>query len=164
MTIHAMSEAHACSICEWKYEPPWDIYNWPSWPNMKKDGIEFGDPVLRASQYAVVLDEHYALIGYAQYFPMGNVTRLGLGLHPERMGHGLGVRFVQLIVSEAIRRSPRNEIDLEVASWNKRAIRAYERAGFHIEDTYLRPSPAGEVECHCMVFDSSRLSKQLDAD
>ncbi|RJE85540.1 GNAT family N-acetyltransferase [Paenibacillus sp. 1011MAR3C5] len=162
MTIHAMSEVHARSLCDWRYEPPWDSYNWPAWENMKKDAIEFGDPVLRASQYAVVLDKHQSLVGYVQFFPMGNVTRLGLGLHPERIGQGLGSHFVHTLALEALRRCPDHEIDLEVASWNIRAIRAYERAGFRIEDTYLRPSPSGEIECHCMVFHPAGLSVGKD--
>ncbi|MFF2889877.1 GNAT family N-acetyltransferase [Paenibacillus sp. NPDC057967] len=162
MTIQAMSEEHARSLCDWHYVPPWDSYNWPAWENMKKDGIEFGDPVLRASQYAVVMDEQQSLIGFVQFFPMGHVTRLGLGLHPERIGKGLGARFAHTLAREALRRWPEHEIDLEVASWNTRAIRAYERAGFRIEDTYLRPAPSGEVECHCMVFHPDGLSDEQD--
>lgn len=155
MTIHPMSEEHAQALCEWRYAPPWDIYNWPSWVNMKKDGIEFGDPVLRAGQYAVVLDDHGLFIGFAQFFPLGHVTRLGLGLHPDRTGQGLGPAFVRTLVREALRRTPGNEIDLEVACWNKRAVRTYEQAGFRIEDTYPLPARSGEIECHCMVFDPS---------
>src|SRR4029453_5784408 len=56
MTICQLESSHAEEICSWIYEAPYDIYNWPSWEQMKKDGIEFGDPVLRAAQYAAVLD------------------------------------------------------------------------------------------------------------
>ncbi|REK69473.1 GNAT family N-acetyltransferase [Paenibacillus paeoniae] len=155
MTIQTMTEEHARELCEWRYAPPWDIYNWASWESMKKDGVELGDPVLRTTQYGAVVDERGSLFGYVQFFPLGHVTRLGLGLHPDRLGQGLGALLVRTIVEEALRRSPGNEVDLEVASWNTRAIRVYESVGFRIDETYDRPTSNGEVECHCMIYDPS---------
>lgn len=155
MTIHPLEVVHALEICGWSYEAPYDCYNWPSWEQMKKDGIEFGDPVLRASQYAAVLNNRLELIGFAQFFPITGVTRLGLGLRPDLCSRGLGSAFTGLIVSEAQRRTPQNEIDLEVLAWNKRAIRAYQQAGFQVTDTYSRSTAAGFAECHCMVFEPS---------
>jgi len=156
MTICPFETSHAEEVCSWIYEAPYDIYNWPAWEQMKKDGIEFGDPVLRAAQYAAVLDSQQKLIGFAQFFPLTGVTRLGLGLRPDLCGNGLGPAFTRLIVSEARRRAPKNEIDLEVLAWNGRAARAYERAGFHITDTYSRKTPAGYAECHCMVYEPAQ--------
>lgn len=152
MTIHPMEIWHAEAICLWSYEAPYDSYNWPSWAQMKKDETEFGDPVLRAAQYAAVLDNNSELVGYAQFFPIAGVTRLGLGLRPDLCGHGLGSTLAQCIALEARRRQPQHEIDLEVATWNKRAIRAYKYAGFHITDTYTIESSKGLLECHCMVY------------
>lgn len=152
MTIHSLEISHAMEICGWRYEPPFDCYNWPAWEQMKKDEIEFGDSVLRASQYAAVLDNRLELIGFAQLFPIAGVTRLGLGLRPDLCGRGLGPAFTKLIVSEAKRRAPHDEIDLEVIAWNTRAIRAYQQAGFQITDTYSRSTPVGFAECHCMVY------------
>ncbi|MGM0884508.1 MAG: GNAT family N-acetyltransferase [Bacillota bacterium] len=153
MTIHPLEIGHARQICEWIYEPPFDIYNWPSWEQMKKDGIEFGDSVLREAQYAAVLGNQLELIGFAQFFPISGVTRLGLGLRPDLCSQGLGSAFARLIALEARKRAPRDEIDLEVLAWNSRAVRAYERADFRITDTYSRPTPQGFAECHCMVFE-----------
>lgn len=153
MTIHPLDTSHAIQICEWVYDPPFHIYQWPSWQQMKEDGIEFGDSVLREKQYAAVLDSQFGLIGFAQFFPITGVTRLGLGLRPDLCGQGLGPAFTELIIREARRRSPQNEIDLEVLVWNTRAIRAYEQVGFHITDTYSRSTPTGIAECHCMVLE-----------
>ncbi|MDQ6422227.1 GNAT family N-acetyltransferase [Paenibacillus sp. LHD-117] len=157
LTIVPLEPVHAAQVCEWKYEPPYERFNWPSWEQMQKDEIEFGDPVLRMEQYGAFLDERLTLIGYAQFFPMGNVTRLGLGLRPDLCGLGLGPAAVRRMAEEALMRSPGCEIDLEVQVWNTRAIRAYEKAGFAIADTYLRPMPGEErMEFfHCMVFDPS---------
>lgn len=120
---------------------------------MKKDGFEFGDPVLRDNQYAAVLGEDGSLVGFAQFFPLGaSVIRLGLGLRPDLCGQGLGPLLVRTIAEEALRRSPGCEVDLEVFTWNTRAVRTYEKAGFRSEDTYMRPTPNGLMEVHCMVF------------
>jgi ribosomal protein S18 acetylase RimI-like enzyme len=92
------------------------------------------------------------LCGFAQLFPLVGVTRLGLGLRPDLCGRGLGSAFSKLIAQEARTRRPANEIDLEVLVWNTRAIKAYERAGFHIADTYERGTPTGPDIFHCMVY------------
>lgn len=155
MTILPMEIDHARQICEWHYDPPYDLYRWPSWETMQKDEIEFGDPVLRRMQYAAVVNQEQELIGFAQFFPIVGVTRLGLGLHPALCGRGIGVHFIRLLIREASRRAPQNRIDLEVLTWNTRAVRAYERAGFVIDDTYVRQTPEGPAEFHCMVYQSN---------
>lgn len=148
-----MTDIHAAELCAWRYDAPYDVYNWPAWEDMKKDGIEFGDPVLRDNQYAAVLGPGGPLIGFAQFFPLGpSVMRLGLGLRPDLCGQGLGRLLVRTVAEEALRRSPGAEVDLEVLAWNERAIRTYEKAGFRMEDTYMRPTKDGLQECHCMVF------------
>lgn len=155
LTIVPLESYHAAQLCDWAYAAPYERFNWPDWATMQKDGIEFGDPVLRLQQYGAVLDERQGLIGYVQFFPMGNVTRLGLGLRPDLCGQGLGSSIVRFMAEEARKRMPGNEIDLEVLIWNERAIRAYEKAGFRISDTYLRPSltGGGPELFHCMVFE-----------
>ncbi|WP_314799918.1 GNAT family N-acetyltransferase [Paenibacillus roseipurpureus] len=121
---------------------------------MVRDQSEFADLELRDAQYRGVIDADGTLTGFVQFFPIVGVTRLGLGLRPELCGSsgGLGSRFVQLLVAEAQRQAPHQEIDLEVLVWNERAIRAYQRAGFAITDTYEKWTPTGTAEFHCMVY------------
>ncbi|MCM3786762.1 GNAT family N-acetyltransferase [Neobacillus mesonae] len=147
-----MSEEHAAEISTWQYDPPYNIYGWLPWDQMKALGIEFGDPELRAAQYISVLNNENELCGFAQLFPLTGVTRIGLGMKPELCGHGLGASFVQSIVKEAVSRNAQNEIDLEVLTWNRRAIRTYEKAGFVIHDTYERLTPEGLKPFFCMVY------------
>ncbi|PZD96422.1 GNAT family N-acetyltransferase [Paenibacillus sambharensis] len=146
------SEEHGRELCSWHYEPPYDLFNWPGWEQMQQQGIEFGDPGIRDRQYTAILDEHHELIGYAQFFPLLGVTRLGLGLRPSLCSQGLGPAVVSLLIREAFRRSPDDELDLEVLTWNERAVRAYQKAGFEITDRYWRPTPTGPGEFYCMVY------------
>ena len=147
-----MEIQHAQSICSWRYPQPYHIYNWPDWPNMEANGFEFGDPQIRSEQYSSILDQDQNLIGFAQFFPMVGVTRLGFSLHPDRCGCGYGAKFVRLIAEEATRRAPEKEVDLEVLTWNIRAYKAYKNAGFVHTDTYERPTSNGIQVFHCMVY------------
>nr|WP_258377582.1 GNAT family protein [Paenibacillus illinoisensis] len=158
VTFHVvpMQEEHAALICSWTYEPPYNIYTWLPWEQMKALEVEFGDEQLRKEQYAVVLGEQDQLCGFVQFFPLEGVTRIGLGMHPEKCGQGRGTAFVSAIVKEAIRRNPSHEIDLEVLIWNTRAIRVYHKAGFVTQDTYERQTPSGLMPFYCMVYEGPR--------
>jgi len=151
-TVAPLNEQWAEELCSWHYEPPYDFYSWKDWDQMRLHGHEFGDPVIRSLQYAGVLDTNGCLAGFAQFFPLLGVTRIGLGMRPDLCGQGLGYSFFQAIVQEARRRAPLDELDLEVHVWNVRAIRTYEKVGFVIDDTYERPEPRGSELVHCMVY------------
>ncbi|MDF2964250.1 MAG: acetyltransferase, partial [Paenibacillus sp.] len=141
--IVPLTEAHCRDICTWSYPAPYDIYNWRPWEIMLSEQEEFADEDLREEQYRAVVDEDGHLSGFAQFFPITGVTRLGLGMRPDLCGRGHGVEFVRAIAAEAKRKAPANEIDLEVLSWNIRAFRVYEKAGFVHTDTYDRMTPTG---------------------
>ncbi|CAM4501041.1 GNAT family N-acetyltransferase [Paenibacillus typhae] len=147
-----MEASHAEDICGWEYRPPYNIYGWLPWEQMQALGIEFGDPQLRTEQYVSVVDEEGDLCGFAQLFPMEGVVRLGIGMRPELCGHGRGHSFMNAIVQAALERYPDREIDLEVLTWNQRAIRTYQKCGFTITDTYERRTPSGDKPFYCMVY------------
>jgi RimJ/RimL family protein N-acetyltransferase len=155
VTFHvaSMEAGHAEEICKWNYTPPYNIYGWMPWEQMQALGIEFGDPQLRNEQYVSVLNGQGILCGFAQLFPMEHVVRLGIGMHPDLCGKGLGKLFMDAIVQEALIRYPEREIDLEVLTWNQRAIRTYQKCGFTITDTYERLTPTGNKPFYCMVYD-----------
>lgn len=155
VTFHVvpMEPAHAADICEWNYRPPYNIYGWMSWEQMQALGVEFGDPQLRSEQYVSVVNEQGILCGFAQLFPMEGVVRLGVGMRPDLCGQGMGHLFMEAIVKAARARYPEREIDLEVLTWNQRAIRAYQKCGFTISDTYERRTPTGNKPFYCMVYD-----------
>ncbi|MCC3373830.1 GNAT family N-acetyltransferase [Cohnella sp. REN36] len=147
-----MTEQDAAAVCEWRYPPPYEMFRWLPWTLMVRQRREFGDPDIRRQQYASVCDADSRLIGYAQFFPMEGVVRLGMGLRPDCCGKGWGAAFARAIAMEASSRQPGAQIDLEVEQWNARAIRAYERAGFKIEDRYDRQASHGTISVYCMVY------------
>ncbi|WP_151737985.1 GNAT family N-acetyltransferase [Paenibacillus tengchongensis] len=158
ITFHVapMESFHAQEICGWDYKPPYNIYGWLPWEQMQALGIEFGDPKLRGEQYVSVLSGSGELCGFAQLFPMEGVVRLGIGMKPALCGQGMGHLFMKAIVKEALKRYPECEIDLEVLTWNQRAIKAYHKCGFTITDTYERRTPSGDKPFYCMVYDKQQ--------
>ncbi|MFK7694938.1 GNAT family N-acetyltransferase [Paenibacillus sp. HJGM_3] len=158
--LSPLTESQGRLLTLWRYPAPYDVYNWPTWAKMLETGYEFADPRIREQQYLAAHLDTGQLAGFAQLFPMQGWTRLGLGMHPDLCGQGLGRSFVQAILCTAQQKAPSKQIDLEVLVWNVRAIRTYEAAGFVITDTYDRRSPDGtNGRYHCMVAaESSRVS------
>ena len=150
--LEPLSERHAQEICKWRYEPPYDLYQFGSWENMQSGGLEFGDPKIREEQYFAVVDQSGELCGFAQLFPMEGLTRIGLGMRPDLCGRGMGGEFVRAVTAEAQQKTPANSIDLEVLAWNVRAYKVYERCGFQYEQSYDKMTPTGEQTFHCMVY------------
>jgi RimJ/RimL family protein N-acetyltransferase len=152
--ISPMTEQDARLICDWRYPPPYDCYRWPPWPQMQREKREFADPDIRADQYLSIREADGTLAAYVQLFPLDRAVRIGLGLRPDLCGHGFGGEVIRLAITEARRRRPRAEIDLEVETWNQRAIRAYQKAGFVMQDQYERRAEHGIVHVLCMVLAS----------
>jgi ribosomal-protein-alanine N-acetyltransferase len=159
LKVQTLTEQHCIEICSWSYPAPYDIYNWPSWGIMVAQDLQFADTNIRETQYAAVVrmdKENQKLdgemIGYVQYFPIVGVTRLGLGIRPDLCDKGLGLVFMEAIIKEALRRNPRQEIDLEVHTWNERAQKTYAKAGFVKTDEYERLTPTGVGRFYCMVY------------
>ncbi|WP_051236191.1 GNAT family N-acetyltransferase [Paenibacillus pinihumi] len=152
LEFHSLTKAHAQEICSWRYPPPYDVFERASWAHQEAAEMDLGDPVVRDGQYLAIVDQHHILCGFAQLFPLSGVLRLGIGLRPDLCGLGLGASLIHRLALEARRRAPGQEIDLEVPAWNVRAIKAYEKAGFHITDTYPLKVGSEWQDIHCMVL------------
>jgi [ribosomal protein S18]-alanine N-acetyltransferase len=123
-----MSQADAEAIAGWHYPEPFSFYDWAADPN---DLAELLDPAARGDGYFAVEDEGGSLIGFFHFkTPHGPRLEIGLGLHPERTGQGLGKSFVEAGLDFGRERFAPRTFSLSVASFNRRAISVYGRAGF----------------------------------
>jgi len=148
--LQAMTEEDGAEICTWCYPEPYHIYNWPSWEQLQQEEIEFGDDQIRSQQYLSIYNHANSLIGFTQFFPLSNTIRLGIFLAPKHCDRGLGAMVTRLAIQEARARYPQHELDLEVETWNVRAVKVYEKVGFQITDTYVLPRGSSYKEVHCM--------------
>ena len=78
--------------------------------------------------------------------PASAPVEIGLGLHPERTGRGLGASFLAAGLGYARSRYAPTRFVLAVAAFNRRAITVYERAGFTAIRVYMHSTNGGEWE------------------
>jgi ribosomal-protein-alanine N-acetyltransferase len=122
-----MSQDEAEAIADWRYEPPYDFYDWPA---DEGDLAELLDPAQRGDNYFSARDSSGELVGFFSFRAEGDVVGLGLGLRPDLTGRGLGRSFLEAGMTFATRHLSPGVFRLSVAGFNLRAIKVYEHAGF----------------------------------
>ena len=130
LTRHPLTESHKQAICNWQYEGEYAVYDLPSYENMQKARSGFTNPE-RADSY-LGWSENGELIAYTHFSEKSDGTYLGIGVRPDLCGQGYGRKITQAAAKLAEERHPGKPVCLEVRTWNARAIRCYERAGFRI--------------------------------
>jgi ribosomal-protein-alanine N-acetyltransferase len=127
VSFRVMTQEDAVEVSGWRYAPPYDFYDATADAG---DLAELLDPELRAGNYLAAIDCGGAVVGFAQLVADGGTVDVGLGLRPELTGRGLGAGFLEAVLVEARSRHAPERLTLSVASFNRRAIVVYERAGF----------------------------------
>jgi RimJ/RimL family protein N-acetyltransferase len=118
LTIQPASAEALAEIGTWRYDPPYDFY----------DGD--ADPVLNPERFYEALDEDGAFVGNFYFEEKGDALEIGLGLRPDLTGRGLGLEFFLAGLQFGRERFRPRRMILNVAAFNERAIKVYERAGF----------------------------------
>lgn len=137
-----MTQADAETVAGWHYEPPYDFYDFEADP---EDHVEILDPARRAGDYHSV-DRGGELAGFFSFRPHGDELELGLGLRPDLAGQGLGLELVEAGVEYAREKFGPRVFWLDVATWNERAKKVYERAGFEPGHVWTHRSGQGPVD------------------
>ena len=114
-TFGLMREAEAREIAAWRYDGPYAAYNMDA-----DDPSGLAELLDRRSPYYAVRDQH------------GDLT-----------GRGQGLAFVNAGLTFACQTYAPTAFRLYVMTFNHRAIRVYERAGFAPVGTVRVPAPGG---------------------
>jgi ribosomal-protein-alanine N-acetyltransferase len=137
-------QADAEAIAEWRYPEPHSFYNWTADAD---DLRELLDPALRGEAYWAVTDDAGELVGHFSFKPQEErPLEIGLGLRPDLTGRGLGAAFLAAGLEFARRRFRPEWFVLSVATFNERAIKVYERAGFARGRVYMHSTAGAEWE------------------
>ncbi|HKO74774.1 MAG TPA: GNAT family protein [Gaiellaceae bacterium] len=142
-TFSQLSQEEAEEIAEWHYPEPYSFYDWTADAD---DLRELLDPALRGEAYWAVRDEEDELVGHFSLKPKGDTVEIGLGLRPDLTGRGLGAAFLAAGLDFGRTRFAPQRFTLAVATFNERAIKVYERAGFTRKRIYLHSTNGGEWE------------------
>lgn len=159
-TFLPMTEADARSVLSWAYDPPYDFYNLE--PAQIEEAI---GETLDGSHWSV-RDAEGDLAGFLSVGPTGQVPGgctagvyetypgldIGLGMRPDLTGQGRGLDFFLACVDFVRRELHAGDLRLSVATFNERAIRVYERAGFRRGPVFHSPSSAGDAEFMLMTL------------
>lgn len=133
---------HARNILQWEYEEPFDLYN------LSNNQEDF-DELMNGTYYSV-LNLEKNLVGF---FCFGKSARvpggiklnlysdesfldIGLGLRPDLTAKGKGLRFIHTGLDFASENFATTKFRISVASFNKRAISVYKKAGFEMIETF----------------------------
>jgi len=132
-----LTEAERGAIAAWRYPGRYATY-------------DFDEPsVLTRDHWAVIADG--ALVGYCCFGEaarVGGATErpgtldVGYGLAPDRMGSGMGKRFVAAILDFAVQRYEPRRLRLFILAWNGRSLRVAAQLGFTAEGSV--PSEEGD--------------------
>jgi RimJ/RimL family protein N-acetyltransferase len=148
-----MDEADARARLEWRYEGEYAVYN--AGADEDDDPSELLD---RRSPYYAVRNERGELVGFFCFGTsaaiMGKAepgvyredrsVLIGLGLRPDLTGKGLGLAFVNAGLAFGTEQFAPSAFGLYVMTFNQRAMRVYERAGFQRVREVIQHSPQGD--------------------
>lgn len=144
-----MDATSASQIVQWRYEPPYDVYNIA--PEFAAEGIE---ALLNPDfHYYAVRDERNELIAFrcfgADARVMGwnypnNALDLGGGLRPDLTGRGLGPLIMKAAMQLARAAFAPAAFRVTVANWNQRAVRACVKVGYRTTGQFLNPNTGVE--------------------
>ena len=127
MKITQMRQSEAIEIADcWKYDGEYAFYDMTADP---EDYEEIVTPELRGERYFSVFDKG-VLIGFFCVEQEDETVEIGLGLRPDLTGQGRGIAFLNEILRFVRENYTFEKIGLDVASFNQRAIKVYERTGF----------------------------------
>ncbi len=140
ISIARMTQAEAETIAEWSYEEPYDFYDWRA---DESDLAELLDPAQRGDRYFSAHDATGELIGFLSLGRQGDVVGVGVGLRPDLTGRGVGLTFVEEGLAFAREQFAPARFRLSVATFNERAIKVYERAGFVVTRTFMHETNGG---------------------
>ena len=78
LIVKDFTQSDAIEICTWKYEYPYDVYNYPLWEVVKNHKWAMAEPEKRSIEFRSVYSEN-ELLGYFRLVDLKGYYMLGLG-------------------------------------------------------------------------------------
>lgn len=143
IVFRPMDETAASAIVQWKYEPPYEVYNFSL--EDREDFIRY----LVEPENALygMFAEDGDLIGFCGFgkdgqVPGGDYTSealdIGMGIRPDLTGQGKGSEYVEAVLDFGRRAFQSAKLRVTIAEFNLRARRVWEKAGFQTMETFYR--------------------------
>ena len=154
-TFTLITEVDVQAIQSWHYEGPYAVYDLSADP--EDDPSEMLE---RRSPHFAVRDEQGTLVGFFGFgtcaqpwvhdeprlYSDEGILDVGLGMRPNLTGKGMGLAFVNAGLDFAKKQFAPETFRLYVLTFNERAIRVYEHAGFEPVRTFSQRNMYGVNE------------------
>ncbi len=141
----------ALAASRWRYPAEYAIYDL-DWAELVFTAI-FRAPLRAFGVYPLAVgtpDDPF--VGVFSFVQRGDDVELGVGMRPDLMGRGLGLELMLQAMDYARERLRPVTFSLNVATFNRRAITVYERAGF-------QPGPTRPTIVHGKRIESMRMTR-----
>ena len=142
-TFHLIDESNAHTILNWRYEPPYDLYNY------SKEEANQQHILHPQNTFYSIVDENSELVAYCSFGQDGQVTGgdyhdqaldIGMGIRPDLTGRGKGAEYANAVLKFADSLFKPKVFRVTIAAFNKRAIRVWQKLGFEHQQSFERES------------------------
>jgi len=135
----------ANEIAAWRYD---GVYAFYDTEHVLVLGAVFLRPLLRliGARFYAVDTAGDRCVGIFSFYKQGTALTIGLGLRPSLTGQGLGDAFLRAGMAFGAQIFEPSTFRLTVATFNRRAIRVYERAGFVPGKKFAQWTRGGSLE------------------
>lgn len=127
--IKNLKKEQVRSIFDWNYQGEYKVYNMPSMDLAIRNNIGIVDKKRRQKEF-FSLYENNDFIGYIRLIDLEGIISFGIGLEPNYCGKGYSNKVMPKILEYINNNYDAKEIRLIVRSFNKRAIKVYDKYGF----------------------------------
>jgi len=129
-SLESLTKKTAAVISEWEYEAPYEAYSFKG----HHDEYLLDESIWGVELFCLTCDG--IVLGQVACQYEGDDLWVGWSMAPEFTGQGNGAAFVERCVQEIRRvKDHTGRILLRVSARNKRAIKAYRKAGFRYAET-----------------------------
>ena len=143
ISFKPMTRTYAKEIVSWKYDPPYNIYEYPE--DEKNKSID--DLTDKKNHFFAALYDG-KLVGFRSFGKDGRVTGgnydksyldTGGGLRPDLTGKGFGPAIISQGLEFGAQTFGTLKFRVTIAEFNKRAQKACEKIGFKQYESFIRP-------------------------
>ncbi|HEX5440620.1 MAG TPA: GNAT family protein [Ktedonobacterales bacterium] len=147
--LEPMRWGDARQISRWRYEGVYAFYDQDTLPLLLVALVRAPLRMVGFEAFVVYDDARKPgdrRIGIFTFIRRGDSIEIGLAMRPDLTGRGLGLAFVEAGMDFARARYAPTRFTLDVATFNERARKVYERAGFRPAETFIRSARGGPRE------------------
>ncbi len=141
--FHLIDRNSVCTILNWRYEPPYDLYNY------LEEEVNLQYFLNPQNNFYKIVDENGELVGYCSFGQDGQVSGgdyryealdIGMGIRPDLTGQGKGIEYASAVLDFAENLLKPKAFRVTSATFNKRALRLWQKLEFEHQQSFERKS------------------------